>query len=324
VGGIAAAPDGTIYAADTRANRLLGFSPDGRVSIVAGDADGQPGFFGDNVLATGSRLDAPAALHLERDTGVILVVDAGNGRIRHFTPGGRMYTLAGGGSNTDDDVPAAFARLDRPSGIAEDGMHNLFVTERGPGKLRRIDATGNLKTVATFGPGTIGPVAASARDDRLWVAEGGKVLLFRTSRALPWPAPRVVFEAPASEVTGLAFDEVGALYVAHASSDAGLTVAGRVSRVHVAADGSALARAPELVAGREDAGGTEADYLAPNVPLADGRQQHLAMATPHGLAIDLRALEQPGVLSGALVLGNSYDDRAGTAWGQMLRLEPLP
>ncbi len=80
-------------------------------------------------------------------TGGLWVADAGNHLLRRIATG-RVSTLAGqAGSGGAQDGAGAQARLDEPAGIAFDAAGSAWVTQRGA--VRRVDATGNVVTLAT-------------------------------------------------------------------------------------------------------------------------------------------------------------------------------
>jgi hypothetical protein len=64
--------------------------------------------------------------------------------------------------------------------------------------------------------------------------------------------------------------------------------------------------------------------VAPSTPLPDAADQWLAGGGLCGLAIDLSNASDPEVPSGFLYQANTYDDGAGTRWGQINRLTPSP
>ena len=64
---------------------------------------------------------------------------------------GTIITIAGGG-NGGDGVPAPAAVLNRPKGLAIDAEGNLFISDTGSNRIRRVDGTtGIITTVAGTG-----------------------------------------------------------------------------------------------------------------------------------------------------------------------------
>ena len=75
--------------------------------------------------------------------------------------------VGGLGSYGGDGGPAVSARLSRPNGVAADSAGNIFITDAGNNRIRKIDTvSGTVSTVAgngDFGYGGDGGPAASAR-----------------------------------------------------------------------------------------------------------------------------------------------------------------
>lgn len=142
--GIAAAPDGTIYFADT-GNHRIRFLKAGQVGTLAGgdtpaDETGLPtGGFADGPAAT-ARFRYPTSLGRTAD-GSLLVVDTGNCKLRRVTPQGVTSTVA--------DLGAAGAKA--PFGLALAGG-TVYVTD--PGTARVFTVSG--ASVAAV-PGLGGP-----------------------------------------------------------------------------------------------------------------------------------------------------------------------
>jgi sugar lactone lactonase YvrE len=114
---------GNLYFADGQAVLRLD-SKTGMVSRVAGSGD--PGFSGDNGLATEARLNAPAGVVVD-GAGTLYIADSGNSRIRKVT-GGVITTIAGGG-RSGDNGPAVNAQLSFPYGLTVDSAGNLYIAD---------------------------------------------------------------------------------------------------------------------------------------------------------------------------------------------------
>ncbi|MCS6817687.1 MAG: hypothetical protein NZ746_09955 [Blastocatellia bacterium] len=144
--GVAVDAAGNIYIADTGNHRIRKVDGSGNISTVAGD--GTRGFGGDGGAATAARLNSPVAVAIS-PSGDLLIVDAGNHRIRKVS-GGTITTIAGTGLPmfSGDGGPAAQASLNVPMHVVFDNAGNLYVADSGNNRVRKIDPSGVITTVA--------------------------------------------------------------------------------------------------------------------------------------------------------------------------------
>jgi sugar lactone lactonase YvrE len=100
------------------------------------------------VIATAVAASELAVASLAVDDGGNLLL-ADSNRIRRIAPDGAIQTLAGGASGfSGDGGPAAAARLSGPRAIALDASGNLHIADTMNGRIRRIDASGTISTIA--------------------------------------------------------------------------------------------------------------------------------------------------------------------------------
>ena len=142
---------GAIYVAD--GNRISKISPTGILSKIAGADLGQSGFSGDGGPATAAWLAGPGSIAVDA-AGNIYVAD--NGRIRRVTVNGIIDTVAGGGTSATrflpgDGGPATMAWLLDPEGIAIDRGGNIYISDAGTHRVRKVDTLGIITTVAGNG-----------------------------------------------------------------------------------------------------------------------------------------------------------------------------
>jgi hypothetical protein len=171
---------GNLFIADRNNHRIRKVSLEGIVTTVAGSgptgaAKGVSA--GDGGLATEARLNGPFSPVLDR-SGNLFFSEAGDVfgtntgyRVRKVDPNGIISTVAGsdGRGFAGDGGPATQARLNTPLGVAVDSAGNLFFTEKGNLRVRKVDANGIISTVA--GGGTKGYVdGALATATRLGVS----------------------------------------------------------------------------------------------------------------------------------------------------------
>jgi len=155
--GVGVDGSGNLFIADTLNSlirRVDGQS--GVITTVAGGGSPADGL-GDGTPATTARLAIPFGLDVD-GPGNIFIADTWNHRIRRVDgTSGIITTLAGTGVQgfSGDGNPATGADLDGPSGVRVDGSGNLFITDRGNSRIRRVDsASGFITTVAGTGAPT--------------------------------------------------------------------------------------------------------------------------------------------------------------------------
>lgn len=137
-GRLAFDPQGNLYFADTKNNRVRRIAKDGSISTVAGT--GTAGADGDGGLATQAKLDRPVDVEFGND-GALYVADTGNSCVRAVGTNGKISTVAGvcGERGVDGDgAPATKARLDHPYGLAFDRNGDLFIADTENSKIRRV------------------------------------------------------------------------------------------------------------------------------------------------------------------------------------------
>ena len=151
--GVAIDAAGNLLIADSGNNRIRRVDLAGTITTVAGN--GIAGFGGDGGLATSAQLDNPSGVAVDL-AGDLFIADLWNQRIRKVDTTGTITTVAGTGSVGfgGDNGLAISAQLSGPSGVAIDAAGNLFIVDSGNNRIRKVDATGTITTVA--GNGTTG------------------------------------------------------------------------------------------------------------------------------------------------------------------------
>jgi hypothetical protein len=148
---VKAKSDGGMVVADGSNCRVRAIGVDGTIRPLAGyGATSTPGScisftasssVGDGGPALGATFNGVANLALAA-TGEVYVVDIFNSRIRRFTPGGTVATIAGTGDQpgfNGEAGPVTGMRLAWPSGISEEpGGGGILVTDSGNNRVRRI------------------------------------------------------------------------------------------------------------------------------------------------------------------------------------------
>lgn len=198
------------YAASGGADRVRKVSVSGIITTVAGT--GVPGFSGDGGPATSARLRAPNGLALDAK-GNLYIADFANARVRKVTPGGRITTFAGSGKYgfSGDGGPAKKAGLLGRNafhqGLAVDRQGNVYITDGGNYRVRKVTRSGIITTIAGAGLYS-GPAG--------FTGDGG-------------PAAKARLWGP----NGVAVDSQGNVYIADSGGTLGRDYSARIRKVTV-------------------------------------------------------------------------------------------
>jgi hypothetical protein len=140
--------DGSLIVVDKMANRLRRISPEGIITTFAGT--GEYGSTGDGGPALEARLRWPSKVTTDRD-GNIYFIDGL--RIRRIGTDGVISTIAGGDEAvySGDGGPATEARFVAIADLAVDSKGNIYISDQGASRIRRITPDGNIQTVAGTG-----------------------------------------------------------------------------------------------------------------------------------------------------------------------------
>ena len=152
--GVAADGAGNIYIVDQGNHRIRKVDAStGNISTVAGSATS--GFSGDGGPATSAQFNSPRGVAAD-GAGNIYIADTFNRRIRKVDASGNISTIAGTGTFgfSGDGGPATSAELGNPEGVAVDGAGNIYIADTFNHRVRKVDASGNISTIA--GTGTFG------------------------------------------------------------------------------------------------------------------------------------------------------------------------
>lgn len=139
-----------LYIADFANNRVRKVNTSHIITTLAGNGTG--GYIGDGMAATATEISNPIGVAIDR-AGNIYISDNGNNRIRKVDTSGTICTFAGtGGTGSAGDGGAATsATMNYPSGIVADGGGNLYISDYGNAKVRRVSASGVISTYAGNG-----------------------------------------------------------------------------------------------------------------------------------------------------------------------------
>jgi hypothetical protein len=143
--GVAVDSSGNLYVADTGNDMIREVTPAGVVTIFAGKA-GTAG--SKDGTGTAARFNAPVGVAVDGASNVY-VADTGNFEIRKITPAGVVSTLAGSAQASGYyDATGTNASFAGPTGIAVDGVGNIYVADTPNLVLREISPAGAVTTIA--------------------------------------------------------------------------------------------------------------------------------------------------------------------------------
>jgi len=149
--GVAADGAGDLFIADSGNDRVREVTS-GTITTVAGNGNSQ--FTGDGTPAVSAPLSV-ASIAID-GSGDLFIGDPINFRVREVLANGNIATVAGNGvpGFSGDNGPASAAQLSAVAGVAVDSSGNVYVSDAGNQRIRKISSAGTITTVA--GNGTAG------------------------------------------------------------------------------------------------------------------------------------------------------------------------
>lgn len=174
---------GSVYFTEWTEHRVRKVGADGILSTIAGTGAAEAG--PDGFEATESALATPARIFLDGQGRLYIAEWEGN-RVRVIGDDGIITTVAGSGERgfDGDGGPATEAKMNRPNGLFVTPQGDIYISDLGNNRVRKVDSAGVITTVAGNG------------DNRI-TGDGG-------------PATEASLNAPA----GLFVDDGGNLYIA--------------------------------------------------------------------------------------------------------------
>jgi sugar lactone lactonase YvrE len=160
-------PNDVLYICNTGGNEIIKTDVKATPLVftrVAGNSQSKR-YGGDGGFATDAQLNHPEGVWVTPN-GTVFISDSENNLVRKVTPDGKISTIAGdvdaasraAGSNQPvpgdsggDGGPATAAHLNGPRGIAVDSAGDIFVAEERGARIRRIDPSGVITTIAGTG-----------------------------------------------------------------------------------------------------------------------------------------------------------------------------
>ena len=139
--------------------QIIKVATDGGQSIVAGITTSGVST-GDGGQATAAQLGSVNGLAVD-SMGNLYLSDTDNNCIRMVALSGTITTVAGGGTNTNDNIPATSALLARPRSVAVSPNDTLYIADTNGHRIRKV-VSGIITTIAGSGiPGFTGDNGAA-------------------------------------------------------------------------------------------------------------------------------------------------------------------
>ncbi|MFC4598199.1 S-layer homology domain-containing protein [Cohnella hongkongensis] len=196
-GGVTFDSAGNMYITEIGYERVRKVDTNGIISTVAGSSTGGQGYAGDGGPATAALLNRPVDVAVD-SAGNLYIAEIFNHTIRKVDQTtGIITTVVGTGvaGFSGDGGPANLAQLNTPYSIDFDDSGNLYIADRNNNRVRKVDTSGNISTVAGAGvagySGDGGPATAARMnspigltvddDGTLYVAENGNHIVRKIS-----------------------------------------------------------------------------------------------------------------------------------------------
>tara|TARA_B100000686_G_scaffold349112_1_gene441718 strand:+ start:238 stop:2373 length:2136 start_codon:yes stop_codon:yes gene_type:complete len=144
---------GNLYVADTTNKRIRKIDTNGVITTIAGNGSMEDTGDGGPALEAGILAMDDLAFSPQ---GELHFVSGLANRVRKIKRDGKIVTVAGKGYQGyfGDGGLATKAMLKQPAGIAFDSKGNLYITDLGNNRIRKVDKNGTISTLA--GSGTYG------------------------------------------------------------------------------------------------------------------------------------------------------------------------
>lgn len=147
---------GNVYVADFRNQCIRKINTSGIISTIAGTPMVY-GYGGDGGPATGAEIYYPGDIAIDR-TGNLYLAEEWNNRIRKIDTFGIITTVAGigpsgflSGTFSGDGGAATSAGINFPTSVVVDTLGNIYFTDQGNQRIRKVNTAGIISTIAGTG-----------------------------------------------------------------------------------------------------------------------------------------------------------------------------
>jgi len=145
---------GSVYVNDNGNKRVRKIA-NGVITTIAGT--GSASNSGDGGAATAAGFVIPIRCAVDRSNN-LYIADQGAFRVRIIDPRGNINTFAGNGTQgfSGDGGPATSAAMNNPTAVATDAAGNVYITDQFNHRIRMVDTSGVIQTVAGNGTSAYG------------------------------------------------------------------------------------------------------------------------------------------------------------------------
>lgn len=146
--GLAVDADGNLFISDTGNQRIRVLTTDGIIATFAGT--GGYGNTGDGGPALDAQIGSPRSLTFDADGNLYLISQS---TVRRIETDGIIKSVAGSldAGYDGDGGPATAAKLSSPQGIALDSLGNIYISDTGNNRVRKVGVDGVINTIAGTG-----------------------------------------------------------------------------------------------------------------------------------------------------------------------------